>query len=86
MPEEPEHGEDLDEDDDQRGSGIVVDLEALEHQAQTLYLHRFIEAIRKARDDHGRFLILRAGDEMAIRSAGDGSSESLDEVTVERPD
>ena len=68
--------------DQDRSEGIVVDLERLESQASELYLHRFVEAIRKARGDHGRFLILRAGDELAIRAAGDGSDESLGDVTV----
>jgi hypothetical protein len=68
---------------DQRGIGIRLDLEALERQADDLYLHRFVQAIKKARGNHGRYLVLRAGDEMAIRAAEDGSSESLDDVSVD---
>lgn len=71
---------------DQRGDGIVVDLERLQEQAEHLYLHRFVDAVRQARDDHGRYLILRAGDEIAIRSATDGSAEALTEITVEPED
>ena len=66
-----------------RSEGIVVDLERLEAQAKELYLHRFVEEIRKARGSLGRYLILRAGDELAIRAAGDGSAQSLDEIAVE---
>ena len=65
---------------EQRGQGMVVDLERLENQAQSLFLHRFVNAVRKARGEHGRYLVLRAGDELAIRSADDGSAESLDQV------
>ena len=59
---------------------MVVNLERLENQAQSLFLHRFVNAVRKARGEHGRYLVLRAGDELAIRSADDGSAESLDQV------
>lgn len=68
---------------EQRGSGIRLDLDALEKQAEELYLHRFVEAVKEARGQHGRYLILRSGDEMAIRAAADGSSDSLDDVSVE---
>lgn len=30
----------------------------------------------------GRYLLLRAGDELAIRAAGDGSGELLNEIIV----
>jgi len=70
---------------EQRKQGIVIDLEALEEQAQTLYLHRFIAAIRKVRAEHGRYLKLRAGDELAIRAADDASGARLNEVTVDGP-
>jgi hypothetical protein len=70
--------------EEQRGDGVVVDLERLEKQAESLYLHRFVAAVRKARGEHGRFLVLRAGDELAIRAAADGSGEFLDRVMVER--
>jgi hypothetical protein len=69
---------------EQRGTGVRLDLDALEKQAQELYLHRFVQAVKKARGDHGRYLVLRSGDEMAIRAANDGSSDSLDNVSVER--
>lgn len=61
----------------------MVDLEKLEQQARDLYLTRFVEQVRKARGDNGRFLVLRSGDELAIRAAIDGSSELLDDVTVD---
>ncbi|HEX2240840.1 MAG TPA: hypothetical protein VHJ82_06855 [Actinomycetota bacterium] len=70
-------------DAEQRGTGLRVDLDALEKQAEQLYLHRFVTAIKKARGEYGRYLILRAGDELAIRAADDGSSESLDDVSVD---
>jgi hypothetical protein len=69
-------------DEEQRGRGIVVDLDALQAQAEGLYLHRFVEYVRKTRGEYGQFLILRAGDETAIRAAGDGSAERLDAVAV----
>ncbi|MBW3594932.1 MAG: hypothetical protein KY391_05085 [Actinobacteria bacterium] len=62
---------------EQRQDGVVVDLERLEEQAEELYLHRFVEHVKKVRGEHGRFLTLRAGDELAIAAAGDGSAESL---------
>ncbi len=65
---------------DQRDEGIVLDLEKLEAQAQDLYLTHFVGAVKKARGEVGRYLVLRAGDELAIRSAPDGSSEWLDQV------
>lgn len=68
---------------DQRREGPTLDLEALEAQAESLYLHRFVEAVRKARGEHGRYLRIRPGDELAIRAAGDGSAASLDEVLIE---
>lgn len=69
-------------DEQQRGPGIVVDLDTLQAQAEGLYLHRFVEYVRKTRGEYGQFLILRAGDETAIRAAGDGSAERLDAVAV----
>ncbi len=68
---------------DQRGDGFAVDLEKLEKQAEELYLHRFVEHVRKVRGEHGRYLTLRAGDELAIKAADDGSAQALDEVLVE---
>src|SRR5688500_11202639 len=64
-------------DADNRRGGMVVDLERLERQAEQLYLHRFVEQVKRVRGVHGRFLTLRAGDETAIDAAGDGSAESL---------
>ena len=68
---------------DQRGDGVAVDLDKLERQAEELYLHRFVEHVRKVRGEHGRFLTLRAGDELAIKAADDGSAQALDEALVE---
>ena len=62
---------------------IVVDLERLEAHAEDLYLTRFVEAVKKARCEFGRYLQLRTGDELAIRAAGDGSADLLDNVAVE---
>ncbi|MDQ3878013.1 MAG: hypothetical protein M3290_06655 [Actinomycetota bacterium] len=70
-------------DRDARAKGPAIDLEALEKHAGDLYLHRFVEAVRKVRGEFGRYLRLRAGDEVAIRAAADGSSDILDEVKVE---
>ncbi len=67
----------------QRKGGVIVDLERLESHAESLYLHRFVEAVRKARGEHGRYLVLRHGDELAIAAAGDGSAEYLEDVAVE---
>jgi hypothetical protein len=69
----------------QRKGGVVVDLERLQSHAETLYLHRFVEAVRKARGEHGRYLVLRHGDELAIAAAGDGSAEYLEDAAVEEP-
>ncbi len=66
-----------------RHNGVVIDLQKLQEHAETLYLHRFVEAVRQARQQHGRFLTLRAGDELAILAAGDGSAEHLEEVRAE---
>jgi hypothetical protein len=68
---------------DNRGNGVVVDLERLEQQAEELYLHRFVEHVKRVRGEHGRFLTLRAGDEIAIEAAGDGSADSLKSVLAE---
>ena len=68
---------------DQRRDGPTLDLEALEKHAESLYLHRFVEAVRRARGEHGRYLRIRPGDELAIRAAGDGSSAYLDDALVE---
>ena len=65
---------------------VVIDLQRLEAQAEDLYLHRFLEAVKEARGEFGRYLTLRRGDELAIRAAGDGSSERLDEIAVRGDD
>lgn len=69
--------------DKRQGKPVVIDLERLEKQAEDLYLTRFVEAVKEARGQFGRYLTLRTGDELAIRAAGDGSSEKLDEVITE---
>ena len=68
-----------------RSAGILVDLERLQDHAESMYLTRFVDAVKKARDAHGRYLLLRSGDELAIKAAGDGSAELLDEVRAEAP-
>lgn len=72
-------------DDQGRGQGVVVDLDRLEAHAESLYLTRFVDAIKAARGQHGRFLVLRSGDELAIKAADDGSFELLGEVRAESP-
>lgn len=67
----------------QRKGGVIVDLERLESHAESLYLHRFVEAVRRARGEHGRYLVLRHGDELAIAAAGDGSAEYLQDAAVD---
>jgi hypothetical protein len=67
---------------EQRSGGVLLDLERLQAQAERLYLVRFVDAVRQARGEYGRYLLLRAGDELAIRVAGDGSSELLNEIIV----
>ncbi len=68
---------------EQRQDGVVVDLERLEEQAEELYLHRFVEYVKKVRGQHGRYLTLRAGDQLAIHAAADGSTESLQDALAE---
>lgn len=67
----------------ERGSGIVIDLERLEARTRDLFLHRFVERVKEQRGEDGRFLLLRAGDELAIKAAGDGSAEYLRLVAIE---
>lgn len=74
-----------DRDENKRRPPLVVDLEKLEKQAEELFLHRFLAAIQKARGDHGRYLTLRAGDQVAIESADDGSIDQLESI-VRRPE
>jgi hypothetical protein len=71
---------------EQRGGGVLLDLDRLQAQAERLYLIRFVDAVREARGEHGRYLLLRAGDELAIRAAGDGSGELLNEIIVSDDD
>ena len=68
---------------EQRQDGVVVDLGRLEEQAEELYLHRFVEYVKKVRGEHGRYLTLRAGDELAIQAADDGSADVLQEALVD---
>lgn len=75
--------QDLQERSNRDSEPIVVDLERLEAQAQYLYLHRFIDAVKKARGEHGRYLTLRAGDEIAIAAADDGSADLITEIAVD---
>ena len=67
---------------EQRTDGTKIDLQKLEEHARSLYLNRFVEAIQQARGEHGRYLTLRAGDELAIRAAADGSAEWLERILV----
>lgn len=70
-------------DQDQRNEGVVIDLERLQAHADALYLNRFVDYVKKVRGEHGRYLTLRAGDELAIKAAADGSAESLEQITAE---
>ncbi len=70
-------------DNPDRDPGLIVDLEGLEEQAKSLYLHRFVRAIQDARGEFGRYLTLRSGDRLAIDAAGDGSAEWLARIVVE---
>jgi hypothetical protein len=75
-----------DQGENKRRPPIVVDLEKLEKQAEELFLHRFLAAIQKARGDHGRYLTLRAGDQVAIESADDGSIDQLQAIVRKAED
>ena len=68
---------------DQRDEGVVIDLERLQAHADALYLNRFVDYVKKVRGEHGRYLTLRAGDELAIKAAADGSAESLEKITAD---
>lgn len=72
-------------EEDQREDGVMLDLERLEEHMDSLYLHRFVEYVKKVRGEHGRYLTLRAGDELAIKAADDGSVEKLQEIIAEDP-
>ena len=61
----------------------MVDLDRLERQAEELYLHKFLEHVKRVRGKHGRYLTLRAGDEVAIEAAGDGSAEKLKDALAD---
>lgn len=74
------------EQDENRGKGPTIDLERLEAHARDLYLHRFVAHIKKARGEHGRYLQLRPGDELAIQAADDDSGRLLEDVVVEEDD
>ena len=67
---------------DERREGVVIDLERLQDHADAVYLNRFVDYVKKVRGQHGRYLTLRAGDELAIKAAADGSAESLEEITA----
>ena len=69
----------------ERRTGIVIDLERLEARTRKLFLHRFVERVKEQRGVDGRFLLLRAGDELAINAADDGSPELLRIVAVQTP-
>lgn len=69
--------------EDQRQEGVVIDLERLQAHADALYLNRFVDYVKKVRGEHGRYLTLRAGDELAIKAAGDGSAESLEQIVAD---
>lgn len=73
------------ENDSRLEDPVVVDLLKLEQHAEQLFLHRFVDYVKKARQDNGRFLKLRAGDELAILAAADGSAEALGTVAVDKP-
>ena len=73
------------QDEDQRNEGVVIDLERLQAHADALYLNRFVDYVKKVRGEHGRYLTLRAGDELAIKAAADGSAESLEQITADPP-
>ena len=79
------NGQDTQAEND-RGRGVVVDLERLEEHAREIYLTRFVEAIKAARGTYGRYLVLRSGDELAIKAANDGSVELLEEIRSEPPE
>ena len=71
------------QEQENRGKGPTIDLEALEAHARELYLHRFVAHIKKARGQHGRYLQLRPGDALAIQAADDDSAEVLEDIQVE---
>ena len=69
--------------DQSRAKGVVIDLESLERHAESLYLTRFVEAVKTARGTYGRYLVLRSGDQIAIQAAEDGSEQLLEKIKVE---
>jgi hypothetical protein len=78
----------MDEPRGNRRTGRVIDCEMLATAEPALFIHRFVDAIWAARDERKRYLYLRAGDEIAISVAGDGSQKILESITVteERPE
>lgn len=74
------------EHEENRAKGPTIDLERLEEHARDLYLHRFVAYVKKARGEHGRYLQLRPGDELAIKAAGDESARLLEDVVVDPGD
>lgn len=65
-----------------RAAGRIIDTQRLDAIQNRVYLHRFVDAVRNSRGAKGRYLYLRAGDELAIVAAEDGSAALLDRVTV----
>jgi hypothetical protein len=76
-------GADQGDSGDQRDEGVVIDLERLQAHADALFLNRFVDYVKKVRGEHGRYLTLRAGDELAIKAAADGSAESLEKIAAD---
>lgn len=67
-------------EENRRGPGPLIDIEKLGEG--DLFLHRYIKAVLEARGTEERYVQLRPGDELAIRTAEDGSAELLDQVMV----
>jgi hypothetical protein len=65
-----------------RTQGRVIDSHRLQQSEPERYIHRLVRAIRTARQEKGRYFYLRAGDEVAILAAEDGSTELMEEITV----
>ncbi|MGH2808510.1 MAG: hypothetical protein ACRDKT_14680 [Actinomycetota bacterium] len=80
---QPERRSDPTQGPEKRQDGVMLDLEKLEQHMSELYLHKFVEYLKKVRGEHGRYLTLRAGDEVAIKAADDGSADALQDVIVE---
>lgn len=78
----PRRGSDVINMEGQRAEGRVIDIERLQRSEPELFIHRFVQAVRSARQELGPYLYLRTGDEVAISAAQDGSRELLEQVTV----